>query len=497
MLEFRQVGKSFCGVPVLRNVSFRVGPGSTVGLVGENGAGKSTLMNILGGNHRADSGKLLLDGAIFDPRGPGEAAAARIAFVHQELNLFANLSIAENLFLTSFPRHRGTPWINRRTMHAWTRALLSEVGLDAQPETLVEHLPAGERQLVEIAKALGLDARLIILDEPTTSLTAHETERLFTLMARMRRRGIAMIYISHVLEDVLRLCDEIVVLRDGELVGAGRRAELTKDQMVSLMVGRTIQQFFPPRCTTPSDEPVLEANGLTQPGIIRDISFRLRRGEVLGFAGLMGSGRSELARILFGLDACARGEIRVNHQRMRTPSPRQRIRQRVAFLTEDRHAEGLCLEASIADNLALVTLPAHSQFGWLDLPGIRARIAAIRSAVRLTSSARDSQPAKILSGGNQQKVVLAKWLLAEPSVFILDEPTRGIDVGAKTEIYALINDLVARGAGVMIISSEIEELTGICDRILVLNRGEIRDEIARPDFDRERLLRAALHERGG
>ena len=494
MLEFRDIRKSFFGVPVLKGVSFTVGAGRIVGLVGENGAGKSTLMNILGGNHRPDGGALLLDGGAFEPRGPRDAEAARVAFIHQELNLFPNLSIAENLFLTAFPRRTGTPFIATKPLRERTRGLLAEVGLDAPPETPVEQLSAGERQLVEIAKALSLEARLIILDEPTTSLTARETERLFALMERLRGRGIAMIYISHVLEDVLRLCDDIVVLRDGELVATGPRVEFPKERMVTLMVGRTIQQFFPPRTTAPSSESVLEVDGLTQPGVVRDIRFTLRRGEVLGLAGLMGSGRSELARILFGLDPCARGEVRVNGRALDRRSPRACIRERIAFLTEDRRAEGLCLEASIADNLALVTLPAHAPLGWLHLAGLRARTAGIREAVRLNKSARDAQPVKSLSGGNQQKVVLAKWLLAEPSVFILDEPTRGIDVGAKTEIYALINDLVARGAGVLVISSEIEELIGICDRILVMNRGELTDEIARPDFDRERILRAALHE---
>ncbi|HEX5177577.1 MAG TPA: sugar ABC transporter ATP-binding protein [Chthoniobacteraceae bacterium] len=495
MLEFRDIRKSFFGIPVLRGVGFRVEPGCTLGLIGENGAGKSTLMNILAGNHRADSGTMWLNGAAFAPRRPRDAAAAGVAFIHQELNLFPNLSIAENLFLTTFPRYAGTPWIDRRSMHKRAAALLAELGVTLPPETLVETLPAGERHLVEIAKALSLDARLIILDEPTTSLTTPETERLFALMQRLRERGISMIYISHVLEDVLQLCDQLVVLRDGELVGNGPAVEFSKERLVSRMVGRTINQFFPPRASVPSLEPALEADGVTQPSIVHNIRFTLRRGEVLGLAGLMGSGRSELARILFGLDPCQRGEIRINGYPLRAHSPRESIHRRMAFLTEDRLSEGLCLEASIADNLALVTLRAHARCGWLDLARIRARTSAIRDAVGLSKSARDTQPVKTLSGGNQQKVVLAKWLLADPAVFILDEPTRGIDVGAKSEIYALINDLVARGAGVLVISSEIEELIGICDRILVLNRGELRDEIARADFNRERILRAALHQR--
>ncbi len=493
MFEFRGISKGFFGVPVLSDVSFSIESGSTVGLVGENGAGKSTLMNIMGGNHQPDAGTLMLDGVSFEPRGPRDAAMARIAFIHQELNLFPNLSIAENLFLTSFPRRGGMPLIDRKTMRKRAAALLAEVELDMPPDTLVEHLTAGERQLVEITKALSIEARLIILDEPTTSLTARETERLFALMARLRGRGIAIIYISHSLDDVLRICDRIVVLRDGKLVASGPREEFTKERLVTLMVGRAIQQYFPPRVTRPSADPALEAIGLSHAGVVHNVSFTLQRGEVLGLAGLMGSGRTELARILFGLDECEHGEVRVQGRSLRSHSARESIRQRVAFLTEDRRSEGLCVEASITDNLALVTLPSLARLGWLDLGKLFASTAAICMAVRLNRSARASQPAKSLSGGNQQKVVLGKWLLAEPTVFILDEPTRGIDVGAKSEIYTLINELVARGVAVLVISSEIEELIGICDRILVMSRGELRDEVDRPDFDRERILRAALN----
>jgi ribose transport system ATP-binding protein len=316
------------------------------------------------------------------------------------------------------------------------------------------------------------------------------------LIGQLRGQGMSLIYISHNLGDVLRLCDEIVVLRDGEEVGRGAKGEFTHDRLVSLMVGRSITQMFPARRGVPSPEPVLEVCELTQPGIVKDISFALHRGEVLGLAGLMGSGRSELARILFGLDRYAKGEIRRSGHTLQ-PAPRRNIRGGLAFLTENRREEGLCLEASIADNMVLVTLPRQASpgLGWLNRPRLRRAVGQIQQAVRLTPSAGLDQPVKTLSGGNQQKVVLAKWLLANPSVVILDEPTRGIDVGAKSEIYQLINNLAGDGAGVLIISSEIEELIGLCDRILVMNRGVIREEFSRAEFDRERILRAALHER--
>ncbi len=414
-----------------------------------------------------------------------------------ELNLFANLSIAENIFIRGFLRSRSwLPLINRRRIRERTRELLEEVRLTHPPDTRIEHLSAGERQLVEIAKALALPPRLIILDEPTTSLTTRETERLFAIMARLRERGIAMIYISHSLGHVLKRCDEIVVLRDGAVVAHEPTAQFTMDRLVSLMVGRAITRWFPPRTAQPGEEIILEARGIGQPGIVRNISFQVRRGEIVGVSGLMGAGRSELARILFGLDPCATGDILLEGESIGHLPPAARIRRGLAFLTEDRRAEGLCLEASIADNLTLVSLGelGHGGLGWLDRTRIAACVRRMREAVRLTPAARDPQLVKTLSGGNQQKVVLGKWLLGEPKVFILDEPTRGIDVGAKYEVYRLIRDLAARGTGVLLISSELEELLGMCDRILVMRGGRISDTIEPPEFDRERILRAALHD---
>jgi ribose transport system ATP-binding protein len=499
-LEFDKISKAFFGVRVLKDVSFKLHAGRTLGLVGENGAGKSTLMNILGGNLQPDGGEMRLEGRIYAPRHPQDAAGQGIAFIHQELNLFGNLSVAENLFITSFPRgFRGLPLIDHAAMRRRSSALLSQVGLDLSPDTLVENLSAGERQLVEVAKAISAEARAIILDEPTTSLTAPEAEHLFGLMRQLRSRGVTMIYISHNLGDVLRLCDEAVILRDGEVAGCGAAAEFSLERMISLMVGRTLNQMFPERTGAPGEQAVLEVLSVTQPGIAKEISFTLRKGEVLGLSGLMGSGRSELARLIFGLDSFQSGEILLAGRQLKRHEPREVIRQGLAFVTENRREEGLCMEAAISENIALVTLPevTRTPLRLVDRWKLREAVGRIRKAIRLTSSARDEQPVRTLSGGNQQKVVLAKWLLARPSVLILDEPTRGIDVGAKMEIYRLINDLASGGAGILLISSELEELIGLCDRILVMSRGEIRDELRRSDFDRERMLRSALHDRPG
>lgn len=491
LLSLDGITKAFFGNPVLRGISLEVRPGTVVGLVGENGAGKSTLMNILGGNLRPDAGRLTWRGHPYRPASPRDAESAGIAFVHQELNLFPNLAVAENLFLSRLPT-RG-PLIASRTTTSLARQALDRVGLRLPPDTPVERLSAGERQLVEIARTLVTEPRLVILDEPTTSLGAHESARLFALIDQLRRSGVSFIYISHALGDVLRLADEILVLRDGERVGHGPATHFDVNRLVSLMVGRQLTRLYPERQDAPGREVRLEATALTRPGVVRDVSFRLHRGEVLGLFGLLGAGRTELARLLFGLETGASGRIALDGQGLTGP-PRHRVHLGLALLTEDRRADGLCPEASVADNIALATLPARSRppLGWLDLDGLRSAIARIREAVRLQPRLRDDQPVRTLSGGNQQKVVLARWLLANPRVLILDEPTRGIDVGARFEIYQLLLDLADRGTGILLISSELEELTGLADRLLVMSRGRLTGEFRRADFDRERILQAAL-----
>jgi ribose transport system ATP-binding protein len=360
----------------------------------------------------------------------------------------------------------------------------------------LERLSPGEQQLVEIAKAFALEARLIIFDEPTTSLTHREIQRLFLLIGQIRARGRSVIYISHNLEHVLQLSEQLVVLRDGAVAGAGPRVDFSGERLISLMVGRAVSQVFPARSAPVSTRPVLEVRGLSEPGVVRDISFTLHEGEIVGLAGLMGAGRSELARILFGLDRFARGKIKVDGAPAQT-QPKANIALGMAFLTENRREEGLCLNASVVSNVSLVTLPRSGRgpFRWLAPGALRREVSEVSRAVRLKAAGPDSL-VQFLSGGNQQKVVLAKWLLAQPRVILLDEPTRGIDVAARAEVYQLIDEMAGRGCAVLLISSEMEELIGLCHRILVMRRGEITAEFRRAEFDRGRILAAALQDPG-
>ena len=496
LLRIEGLTKSFFGVEVLHGVGFTLEAGRVLGLVGENGSGKSTTMNILGGVHQPDGGAMWLADRPYQPRGPRDAAGNGIAFIHQELNLFKNLSIEENLFIGGFPKLLpGLPLIDRRRVRARTAELLKAVELDLPPSTMVSRLSQGERQLLEIAKALAQDARIVIFDEPTTSLTARESERLFALIGRLRQRGIAVIYISHILGDVMRLCDDVVVLRDGHLVGHAPVAEMDVGRLITLMVGRRIDQIYPPRQpVVRSGTPVLEVAGLTQHGIVKDLDFTVRAGEVLGVAGLMGSGRSETARILFGLDPYQSGTIEVDGRPLEKPTPEAAMEAGIAFLTEDRRVEGLLMEGAIADNIALPSLPRYATGFSRLVERTRLGDDVEKMGREVTINARDlvTTLAKNLSGGNQQKVVIGKWLLRGPRLFILDEPTRGIDVGAKYEVYKIINRLAESGAAVLMISSEIEELIGMCDRIVVMSHGEISGRFEREAFDREAILRSAM-----
>lgn len=498
VLETHNLSKAFFGIAAVKNVSIKIAQGEILGLIGQNGAGKSTLMNLVGGVVHPDSGEMFFKGEPFRPRTPADANRAGIAFIHQELNLFTNLSIAENIFIDGFPTIGRGParLIDRRTTKRRAEEVLHAVGLDLSPDMQVERLSPGERQLVEVAKALYLDASLIILDEPTTSLTNRETERLFGLMRKLREQGKALIYISHILPDVLALSDSIAVMRDGDLVTQEPTDAFTINRMISLMVGRNIEQLYPPRSHEPLADPLLQLDNLTAPGIVKDIHLTLRKGEVLGLFGLMGSGRTELARMLFGIDPFESGQVRLGGKVLEKTSIRDCIGNQMAFVTENRREEGLLMNINIADNIALVSLPsfARSLLGVLDQRQMVDAAGSVAGVLQLKSGNIVEHPAKSLSGGNQQKVVIAKWLLSRPTIFIMDEPTRGIDVGAKYEIYSIIDQLAASGSGVLFISSELEELTGMCDRILVMSRGEIVGEFERAQFDSEAILRSAFRE---
>ncbi len=495
ILEIENVSKSFFGIPALQNISLALVKGRLLGLVGENGAGKSTLMNILGGVIGADTGTVKFNGNIYTPACPADATRAGIAFIHQELNLFTNMSIVDNLFIDEFPKIKGLPLIGKGKAHRKAKELLEAVDLNLPVDTPIEKLSPGERQLVEIAKALRRETQIIIFDEPTTSLTAKENQKLFELIGQLRSKGKTIIYISHNLGEILHLADRIVVLRDGRIVGAGPKSEFTIDKMISLMVGREISQMYPSRSSTPSSDVVLEADKVSQSGIIKNISFKLHIGEVLGLFGLMGSGRSELARILFGLDPFQAGRIIINNIVTRHLSPSKSIAKQMAFITENRREEGLLMEASVFDNIALVSLPRYTRTKlprFIDKSRISNLIQELVSSLKIKTGPIEKQLAHNLSGGNQQKVVISKWLMAEPSVLVMDEPTRGIDVGAKYEVYTIINDLAAKGAGVLCISSEIEELMGICDRIMVMSNGEIKGFFDKDEFEEEKILHAAF-----
>jgi ABC-type sugar transport system ATPase subunit len=488
LLDCRHLTKRFGGVRALNAVDLTLRAGQVLGLVGENGAGKSTLINILGGVFPPDDGEMTLAGSAYRPRHPAEAVRRGVSVVHQELNLFPNLTIAENLFLNDLPR--GLFGLDRRALHASARAFLERVRLKHDPDTLVERLSPGERQLVEIARALRERARLVILDEPTTSLTQPETERLFEIVADLRRHGIALVYISHNLDDVLRLADVIAVLRDGALVAEESRSDSSAAALIRLMVGRPIDRLFPPRPAPTTAKAVLEVKNLCRRGVLNEVTFQIRHREVLGIAGLMGSGRTELCRALFGLDPVNSGEIHIQGQRLASPSPARCMARGMAFLTEDRRDEGLLLDATIDENITLASLRRFSRFGFLSNRDLRC--ASGPMADTLGIGGPRTRAARLLSGGNQQKTVLAKWLLREPTIFLLDEPTRGVDIGAKAEIYEIINRLTGRGAGVLLVSSEIEELLGLSDRILVMRAGGLRGEFTRPSFQREAILQVAL-----
>lgn len=495
-LEVRGLVKSFFGIQVLHDVSFEMHGGRVLGVIGENGSGKSTTMNLLTGVVPADGGTMLLDGMPFRPRSRRESDAAGIAFIQQELNIFPNLSVAENLFLLHPPRRfTSLPFISRRQMDAQARALLRKVDLDVSPSALAGAMSAGERQLLEIARALSSNARIFIFDEPTSSLTAREAARLFEIVRRLRDDGVAVLYISHNLEEVLELSTDLMVMRDGRVTLRGASAGLSTNELVLAMVGRPIETLFADRTAARAKaNPVLEVSGLTAPDFLENVSLQVGSGEIVGIAGLLGSGRSELARTLFGLDPHRAGIVRVNGEVMPSGNVKARLAAAVAFLTEDRRHDGLMIDASVIDNMALAALPAFSSplTRLVERKRLLQAIEELGQRLKLKSGDARTTPVRSLSGGNQQKVVLGKWLLRQPRLLILDEPTRGVDVGAKQDIYRLFAELADAGLAILVISSELEELIGICDRIHVMRRGELTAEFTRDRFDREAILRAAF-----
>lgn len=492
LLKFNGISKAFFGIPVLKGINLSLHAGQVLGLIGENGAGKSTLMNVLGGVLSRDGGEIHLGGRPYVCDNPKDAERQGISFIHQELNLFPNLTVAENVFISNFPRIPGTPLINAGEIAQRTSEALARVHLKISPNESIENLPAGERQLVEIAKALAANAKIIILDEPTTSLTTREIARLLDLMRQLRNEGVSMIFISHALQDVKTIADEIAVLRDGEVITQEPAAQLPIDRMVALMVGRQLDAMYPPRNNVRQPEVAFEVRGITQPKMVKDVSFSVQKGEILGVFGLMGAGRSELLRILFGLDPKQSGTMKIGGRPFEQITPERAIASGMAFVTESRREDGLLMDLSVLNNVSLVQLRAFAKAGFLNLSALTKKMLAVLKATTVKVSNPVLQPIRSLSGGNQQKVVIGKWMAGDPSFFMLDEPTRGVDVGAKYDVYTKIQHLAQNGAAVLVVSSEIEELIGICDRILVMSRGELTGEFDRDAFDRQAILHAAF-----
>jgi ribose transport system ATP-binding protein len=492
VLSLQQLNKSFSGVRVLKDVNLTLRRrGSILGLVGENGAGKSTMMNILGGVLPRDSGEMLLEGRPYNPRSAVDADRAGIALIHQELNLFLNMSIAENLYLNGAPGST-LGLLSYRTMNSQASQVLQRVGIDINPATLMEGLSMGLRQLIEVAKALAKQARIVVFDEPTTSLSDKEKKHLFSIIHELSAAGMSMIYISHTLDDVLALCEEVAVIRDGSVMCQSPIAEMTKSKMISLMVGRKLEQLFPFVEKRPADT-VLEVKALRQGKTLKDISFSLRGGEIVGLFGLMGAGRSELARAVYGVDPVDSGEVLFSGRLVRRPSPEWWIENGMAYITENRREEGLLMPKTVKENLVLASLRHFRRaLGVVDRRSEERESASVIEQLAIKTFDKSRQTAQTLSGGNQQKVVIGKWLLTRPQVFIVDEPTRGVDVGAKFEIYNHLNEMAREGCAILFISSEMEELIGVCDRIVVMSNGAISGELPRAAFTQEALLTLAI-----
>ena len=492
LFRAKGLGKSYGPVRVLADVDFDLRAGEVHALVGENGAGKSTLSRIIAGLTPADAGSMTLVGEPHAPRDRRDAEHRGIRMVLQELNLVGNLTVAESLFLDRLPHRWG--WIDRARLHTRARSALARVGLtELDPGRLIRTLGVGQQQLVEIAAGLSRSCRVLILDEPTAALTDAEIEHLFRQLAILRSSGTGILYISHRLEEVRRLADRLSVLRDGRMIATRLVADVTLDDIVRLMVGRDLRPG-PDRATRPAGPVALQVTSLRREPVVKDVSFEVRRGEILGFAGLMGSGRTETMRAVFGADLPDAGAIRLHGAptAIRIRSPREAVRRGIALLTENRKEQGLLLPLSVGANITLPSLPRFSgRGGWLR--GTLEAAAGSQWVQALGVRCRDAgQRVSDLSGGNQQKVVIAKWLLRDCDVLIFDEPTRGIDVGARFEIYEFLDGLAAKGKAIVVVSSDLPELMALCDRIAVMSAGRLAATFRRGEWSQDRIMAAAL-----
>lgn len=493
LLQMIGIDKQFPGVHALDDVGLEARAGECLALMGENGAGKSTLMKILSGVYPADSGTILIDGQEVHPQNPHHAQTLGISIIYQEFNLFPNLSVEENIFIGREPSRGGI--VRRRTLRNDALTFLAQLGVDLDPRAMVRNLSVAQQQMVEIAKALSLKARIVIMDEPTSALTETEANALFRIIQGLKERGLAVIFISHRLEEVFPICDRITVLRDGRNAGDLLTSEATPEHVVHLMVGRPIEDLYVESSTSTSGPVVLSVRGLSRSGmakdaskvVLEDIDLDLRAGEILGVSGLVGSGRTELARAIFGADPIDAGQIHLDGHPVRIGSPQDAIKHGIALVPEDRKLQALVLLLSVRENISLPDLSRLSRFGFVRRGEERKLTERFIDALRIRTPSQ-AQKVMNLSGGNQQKVVLAKWLAREPRVLIVDEPTRGIDIGAKAEVHALLRELADSGVAIMMISSELPEILRMSDRVVVMREGMIAGELERSDATQERIM---------
>jgi ribose transport system ATP-binding protein len=490
LLEMRGISKRFPGVIALDTVNLQIGRGEVVALCGENGAGKSTLMKILGGVHQPDAGEILIDGEPVKIQGVTDSMKFGIAFIHQELNILGNLDVAANVFLGREPKN-ALGLINSKTIHADSAPFIQRLGLNISTRTRLDELSIAQQQMVEIAKALSLNSRLIIMDEPTSSLTLTETKRLLELVCELSKQGVSIAYISHRLGEIEECADRVVVLRDGKNAGELTHAEASHDRLVNLMVGREIKSFYvePKGSKTSGFFKVRNASSSLHPG--KFISFDAARGEILGFAGLVGAGRSEMAKAISGLEDSPQKEVFLDGKKLVIGAPRDAIDHGIYLAPENRRAEGLIVEMTVRENVSLPSLENFSRFGLINRAQERKIAAEQVSSLKIKTPGIETRVLN-LSGGNQQKVVLGKWLAMTPKVMILDEPTRGIDVGAKAEIYRLMRGLADGGAVILMISSDMEEILNVSDRIAVMHEGEISGVLERADCNEENVMQLAV-----
>jgi len=486
VVRFEQITKRFPGVLALDGVTLDIAAGSCHGLVGENGAGKSTLGKVLAGIYPVDDGRLFVGGRQVSFAGPRDALQAGIGIVHQELLFCENLSVAENLCLESLPA-RG-PFVSYRRMHARARGLLAAIGAEMDVTRRLGDLAISQQQLVQIAGAVGRGARVIVCDEPTSSLSQKEAERLFSLLRMLQGQGATCIYISHRLPELFALCDTISVLRDGRLVTTRPAGEFDEASLVEAMIGRTLGEYFPSHLECEPGEELLRVEGLSSPGRFSAVSLSVRAGEVVGLAGLVGAGRTQVAEAIFGLDPAATGQIWVGGRRLHLGRPRQAVSSGLGLVPEDRKRHGLVLGMDVRSNVTLPMLHRLARLGWVRRGAERALVGRFMERIRIRAPSPEV-PVGALSGGNQQKAVLARWLAAHCRVLILDEPTRGVDVGAKAEIHALINQLAREGSGVLLISSELPEIVNLASRVVVLRGGRVVAEVPHGEATQEHLLR--------